>query len=250
MTIDGRKAGRLDQPAVGELDEFYLRELFPVLNRGQHEVRVDFRASSGRGALGHVRVMVGSDLEIEAPPTASLSEQADVNSVAALAGIVRNLMQSNERLSRMLIDSNEGHASTQISSHQELMQMMTLSLERERDAQRAAMEREEARRHHESDMDRARGDTNQRSMREMFALMATMVESRATQAGAAGPMDQFKDYMAGEMIQKGMGMFEQMMDGAGEGKSTGMAAVAEALAPAIMSKLNGTPPEPPPEPGS
>ena len=239
--IDNQKAGRLDGERCDTLDEYGLRSAFPILEKGTHEVRLNFRSAYGRGSLGQIALTIENGFQVEEPEQDSQNDTAVHAAISAMQGISRVMMQNNERQSRMLLDTVQQNAETQISSHKELMQMFAMSMERDREANRAALERESIRAEREAEREASRNNSSVDSMREMMAMVVPMLAGGKTESGGDMATDAFKNFMMQTMIEKGMDQFQQAMDG---GSQDGLGKIIQALGPALAAKFGGeTPPE-------
>lgn len=237
--IDNQKAGRLDGERCENLDEYGLRSAFPILEKGTHEVRLNFRAAYGRGSLGQIALTIENGFQVQEEEQANPNDSAVHAAISAMQGISRVMMQNNERQSRMLLDTVQQNAETQISSHKELMQMFAMSMERDREANRAALERESIRAEREAEREASRNNSSVDSMREIMAMVVPMLAGGKAEPGGDMATDAFKNFMMQTMIEKGMEQFQNAMDG---GSQDGIGKIIQALGPALAAKFGGEAP--------
>jgi len=238
--IDGQKAGRVDEPEIDHLDEDLLRAEFPYLNRGRHEVMIDFRSTVGRGALGQVRITVENGFEAE-------PVQADQDDAPSeLVSLCIRLMGQNEKLQKNLLEATNHHSSAQMDSHERLIQFMTMSMERDRERHNAWMEKESSMRQHISERDDARMQTHSAEQKELLSMLISMANNGGAPGAAPNPL---MDYVQGKIMEGMMGQVDGMIDKATSPQG-GMEGLLSAVGPLLAQKFAEPAVPPPPAPGN
>ena len=238
--IDGQKAGRIEEQEIEYLDEDLLRDKFKYLNKGRHEVMVDFRSTVGRGALGQIRLTVENGFEVE-----TTAEEEDSGHSELVALCVR-LMGQNEKLQKNLLEATNHHSSAQMDSHERLIQFMTMSMERDRERHNAWMEKEAGMRQHISERDDARMQTHSAEQKELLSMLISMANSNGGNAGAGS--NPIMDYVQSKIMEGMMGQVDAMIE-KGTSPTGGMEGLLQAVGPLLAQKLGETP-KPPSEPTS
>lgn len=236
VTINAKRVGRIDRPQVLGLDRDMLQERFPQLyDHGEHDVRLDFRAARGRGALGIITTTFGEAPQQwrrapEAPPEA----RAPQTPASALVDWAGRVMQQNERLQKMLLEATQSQASNSMDSHERLIAMMASSMERDRTRQSDWLEREAQLR--AAVYERAQS-TSADAADQQARLLETIGPMMASQGGSGGP---FMAQIQEAMMEKVAGTIMEKIEGITEGgASDPMTQLLQAAGPLLAQKLGG-----------
>lgn len=236
ITIDGKRAGRVNRPEVMELSSDSIADLYPVLyDIGGHEVRIDFRSDTGRGSLAHITYSEGErEHEREQTPTI---DKTPLDSMVEWAGRV---MMQNERLQKQLLEAITNSAANTVDSHERLVTLLAGSMERDRTRQTDWMEREAALRQASFDRQSSVQTSNNDQQRAIMEMIAPLL---ANQGG--GALGEVQDAITEKITDSLMEKVELMGKGAGSDKGV-VEGLLESLGPVLASKLMPAQPEPGP----
>jgi hypothetical protein len=227
--VDNVRQCRIDRPEVLELDEGMLFERIDALAFGRHDIRIDFRAETGRGALAQIRFPMGEDDQ----PLSDGGADTD------LAALCARLMTANERLMRMVLDGSQAHGREQMDTHERLVSVLTISMERDRARHEQAVEREENLRRTASERNDNLAARHGSEQKELLSMLIAQINASAGSSG--GAMGGLESYIS-ERIADGLaGQIETMMDRAESPPSATnpiMSAI-ETLAPIVAEKFGG-----------
>lgn len=239
VTINGRRVGRIDKPDVMRLDEEMLLQRFPSLyDTRQSEVRLDFRAQRGRGALGQVTVTFGDMTQQENENSAQAAPNAEV----ALVEWAQRIMMQNERLQTKLMEQVQQNATNSMDSHERLINAMSLNMERDRQRHSDWLEREGQLRASQANANAERAAANGQSQAQMLEMILPLL---AGGTGAQMP-NAFMEQIQNAVMEKLLGGALDKIESMGSGDADPMQQLLGAVGPMLAAKFGGgAEPEPP-----
>lgn len=242
--IDGEKAGRLNRPSVLEIDDEFLARRYPQLDDGRsHEVRIDFRAASGRGALAQIRFTYNEQdddgsLSYDAPPAPAHSE------TSVIAAMLGRLLRQNETLIERTISATTEQAKTNLSAFDSMGKMMLMSMERDRERHAQHMERIQSQTQFYSERQDRLLHSKEQEQKELYAMLMSKQENAAAAAQAAATpagnplMEGIQAHITERVMGALMEKFDDVLSG-NAGAPSPAAAILGALGPVLADKLSG-----------
>lgn len=204
--INGVRKGRIAQPMAGTLSRDDIVSQWPMLAVGNNQVKLDFRPASGPGSLGVVTFDEGP--AVEQVYTGELEEDdPTAEALRTLIGFSTRLMDQNERLQQMVLDSGTAASESQLNSHERIFQHMALSMERDRERQDQWREREARR--DERELKHRKAAYEQDPTKDLIMTLLPQLLS-----GGSGPMSELQSLITARLTESMMDKVEQMADGA------------------------------------